>query len=592
MGPLRRAWNRSALLSLLAAGLCLGAPGRAEDAADKLRVSVEGLEGELRANALAFLGIERFDGKAAPSVERLRWLHQQAEEELRRALQPFGYYRPHIDSSLEHDAAGWRARYRVVPGEPVRIASLRLELAGEARQDPAYQRLLANPPLRQGEVLVHARYEQLKSELQSLAAERGYFDARLVESRVRVDLAAYRADVMLRFDSGPRYRLGEVRFSDTPLDPDLLRRYLTLEPGEPYQASRLLELQSDLIASEYFEQVMVNASPDQAGPDRTLPVTVDLEMRKRNLYTFGLGYGTDTGMRGKASVERRWINRRGHRLKGEMLASQIKQNLSAEYIIPGADPRTDSYNARIGYQAEDSDVKDSQTALLGVSYVRQDGKWRKTLSLDYLWEKFKIGEDEQESKLLLPGAQWSRVEADDRLFVTRGYRLDLSLRGAYEPLLADVSFLQARMSGKWVVPLWAEGRMLLRGDLGTTWVVDDADFQRIPTSLRFYAGGDNSVRGYSLDSIGPRDAEGEVVGGRHLLVGSLEYEHRIAEKWSMAAFVDAGDAFDSATPELKTGVGLGVRWRSPVGPVRVDLASGLDEPGDSVRLHLTIGPDL
>ena len=155
--------------------------------------------------------------------------------------------------------------------------------------------------------------------------------------------------------------------------------------------------------------------------------------------------------------------------------------------------------------------------------------------------------------------------------------------------MSDVSFLQAVVRGKYIRPLGADGRVLVRADLGTSLV---SAFDQLPASVRFFTGGDTSVRGYELESIGPRNEEGDVIGGKNLAVGSIEYEHRIKDKWSVAAFVDAGDAFDTELPELRIGAGAGVRWQSPIGPVRVDLAHGFQEPGDLIRLHLIIGPDL
>jgi translocation and assembly module TamA len=231
------------------------------------------------------------------------------------------------------------------------------------------------------------------------------------------------------------------------------------------------------------------------------------------------------------------------------------------------------------------------TASLGFSKQHQDGPWLKISSLRYLRENFDFnGTPQQTVGLLIPSLNWTYVKADDRLRPSDGGRLNLVLQGAYEPLLSDVSFLQAMALGKWIKRLSAKNRLILRGDAAMTWT---SDFEKLPASLRFYAGGDNSVRGYKLDNIGPKNAQGNVIGGKNLLVGSLEYEHRVLEKWSIAGFVDSGDAFDQGNPKFKTGVGFGLRWLSPVGPVRVDLASGLSRPpGDTVRLHLTIGPDL
>ncbi|MEE4378323.1 MAG: autotransporter assembly complex family protein [Candidatus Competibacteraceae bacterium] len=552
-------------------------------------VIVEGLEGELLTNALAFMDINEFNGKPAPVESRVRWLHQRAPDEIRQALQPFGYYQPAIEDSLELEDSEWVARYRVKQGPPLLIDNVDVQVLGEGADDLAYQRRLNKLPFVKDQILIQPRYEAFKQDLQWVATERGYFDAKMAVSEIRVRLEDNKADIKLHFDTGKRYQFGQVHFPDDAFAPEFLRRYLDFQPGDPYNAARLLDLQSDLVSSDYFDQVEVDA-PLENAEDYTVPIDVQLIPRKARKYSFGLGYGTDTGVRGKAGVDGRHFNRWGHHYRAELVASQIRYSLGGEYIIPGADPRTDQYSFRASLAAEDSDTKDTQTARIGVSKKKQYETWLSILSLEYLWEQFSFdGSDEETTALLMPSINLSRVSAQDRLFVKRGNRLGLLLRGSYEQLLSDISFVQGALQTKWIWPIGEKGRLVTRADLGSTWA---SDFDRLPATLRFYAGGDNSVRGYSLDSIGPRDDDDNVVGGKHLLVGSLEYQYYFLDKWGIAAFVDTGDAFDTETPEFKTGVGLGLRWLSPVGPIRVDLASGLDEPGDTVRLHLNIGPDL
>ncbi len=578
---------RRPLSVLLAAGLALGAPTATPEDPETVEVVVEGVDGQALKNVLLFLEIDDLDGQAAPSEARLHWLHGRAAEEIAQALEPFGYYAPDVESTLERSPGGWLARYRIDPGEPIPVTRLDVRIEGEGLDDPAVQRVVAGLALSEGAPLSHPDYEEAKRSLISVATSRGYFDARMLTSQIRIDLDAYTAAIVLHFDTGPRYRFGTVSFRQEELDPAFLRRYLSFEEGDPYRAGALLGLQSALADTDYFSRVEIDASPEDA-KDHTIPVNVVLEPRKPLKLVAGAGFGTDTGARVKLGLERRRVNRKGHRYKVDLLLSQVKYSLTAEYMIPGKDPRSDQYVLRAGLSDEETEGKDSTKAVLGFSRRRQDGPWIKTLSLDFERETFRIGSTERTSTLLIPGIDWTRIDAENRLDVDKGSRLSLRLRGAYEGLLSDVSFLQPTVSTKWIRSFGERHRVLLRGDAGTTWV---SGFDSLPSSLRYFAGGDQSVRGYALDSIGPRDAEDEVIGGRHLLVGSVEYEYAFRDKWSVAAFVDAGDAFDDV-PEPKVGVGFGLRWQSPVGPIRVDLASGLNEPGDTIRLHLTIGPDL
>ena len=555
-----------------------------------LTVTVEGVDEPLRTNVLALLELNRFAGQTAPEETRLRWLHGKAESQIREALQPFGYYEPTLESALNQIPGGWEAHYRVQPGRPLRITTLDLKILGEGQQDPAFQQALANAPLAQGQTLDQPKYEQFKQALETLATERGYFEARFAERAIEINLEAYEATVRLHYDTGPRYRFGDVTFKQNFLSSKLLNRYLAFKPGDPYNANDLLKLQGDLNSSPYFSQIQINAPPDTATD--TAPVEVVLEPNKKRKYSAGAGYGTDTGPRVRLKAEQRWLNHRGHHAEQELLWSPIKAVVGIKYLIPGKDPTTDEYSLTAGYSEQHYKQQDYQQFTLGGGWQQQDGKWLKHYNLNYQYEEFSVGDEPTRSSLLLiPGLNWTWIDADDRLYPTRGLLFGFELRGASTALLSDLDFVQGVLHLKGVYALNETSRFIARGDAGITLI--SQGFENLPTSLRFFTGGDASVRGYAYNSIGPTDDEGVVIGGKNLLVGSLEYEHRVWDGWSLAAFVDSGDAFDGASPELKAGAGVGLRWRSPVGPVRIDLASGLDRPpGDAFRFSFSIGPEL
>lgn len=562
--------------------LCLGGGAHG---AGQVEVVVEGLDGEARENVLQLLAIARA-GDEPLSGARIRRLHARAPAEIREALEPFGYYRVEVDSDLTATETGWRAIYRVRPGPAVPIGTLDLRLEGDARDDPAFDALIRELPLQVGAPFRHQAYERAKRSLQNLAAERGYFDARLVRSEVRVDLDRYSAAVHLVLDSGPRYRFGPVRFESTVVRDALLQKFVPFEPGEAYDAAEVLALHNALLDSDYFEQVDVRPRPEQAR-DLAVPIDVRLRARKRTRYSVGVGYGTDTGARASIGLDRRYVNKRGHRFLAELQVSEIRTGFRTRYEIPVRDPRTDRVFAQARYTDEDIDTSTSQVTEIAVGLEQSLGFWRQAFTLTYHQSDFVVAGESGSSALLMPGASWVRLKADDPIYPSHGSRVGLELRAAHDALLSDTSFVQAHLFGKWVRSLGG-GRVLVRGDVGSTWV---DDFERLPPDVRFFAGGDVSVRGYDYNTLGPENAEGEVVGGRHLLVGSIEYEHRLAANWSGAVFYDVGNAIDDFGDPLESGAGFGVRWRSPVGWVRVDLAEPLTED-EGVRLHLRIGPDL
>jgi translocation and assembly module TamA len=437
-------------------------------------------------------------------------------------------------------------------------------------------------------VLDHTRYEKGKSALEAMAAELGFFDARFRVHEIRVDLKPYDSEVHLYLDSGKRARFGAVSFNATPLNPDLLRRFVRFKPGEPYRASTVLALQRSLLNSGYFARADVNPKPEQAKGGDT-PIAVDLGMAPRNRYELGAGFGTDTGPRVSFGWRNRFLNSYGHTFQVNGRFSLIWNELNAMYAIPLADPEKDqlAFTAKSGL--EDTVAGRAQVVRAGVRHATSRWGLREILALDFLREKFNITGEDQLTYLLIPSVNYSWLSSDHEIYPKQGFRLDGNLAGAWQGVVSDVSFARLRLYGKGLYSFDDRNWIVARGQVGE---IITNDFGRLPLTQRFYAGGDQSVRGYRLNEISPVDAEGQRVGGRHLLVASLEYDRMIYGDWGMAVFADAGHVFNSLSDPVKVGVGLGVRWRSPVGPVRLDFGVPLMKALDPVQVHLVLGPDL
>jgi translocation and assembly module TamA len=556
-------------------------------AAVPLRVEVEGVERNLERNIRSVLSLEQEDEDEL-NEQRIRRLHAKAPEEISEALQPFGYYQPQVRSQLRQEGERWIAHYEVDAGPPIKVASVAVRITGAGGDDPRFRQIAQDFPVGRGDVLFHPDYEEGKGALTEYAAESGYLDAEFEVSEVRVDLERYRADVVIEYDTGPRYRFGDVRFNQDVLDPDLLKGYVNFERGEPLNVDKVLELQNSLSDSPYWSRVEVVTAREEA-QGLEVPIVVNLTPSKKQRFSGGVGYGTDTGARATAAWELRRINRRGHRGQVEVLGGQIERSLQMSYLIPGPYPRTDVLSFNAAYAEEDTDTSRSESALLGAQRTQSRGGWREALSLNYRREDFEVGLDQGISELVVPGVSYERVDADDRIYTTNGYRLRLGLQGAEESLLSDNTFLQATVDGKYIRTLGGRHRLITRAEAG--WMETD-EFRRLPPRFRFFAGGDRSVRGFDYESLGERDEAGNVIGGEALLTGSLEYELRVLEDWSAAVFYDTGNAFSAFGDPLEYGAGLGIRWRSPIGPIRADFAWALSEEGRPFRFHLNIGPDL
>lgn len=575
-------WIRILTNAVLCVGLLAASAAWAE-----LRVVVRGLDDELRANVLALLTVQRERAAEGLSEGHVRRYFERGPREIREALEPFGYYSAQIDSELRRAGDDWIAEFRVQPGAPVRFTAPDVRITGAGEADPELRKAVAALDIRPGEPARHSRYESARSRLQNLAFERGYLDASYTRRELRIDTARLSAEAILHLETGPQFRFGEIEFTYAGLNEDLVRRYLHFQTGDPYSSRSLLELQRALEDSDYFARVDVVPERDRA-QDHAVPVRVELEPRKRHKYTAGLGFGTDTGARGLIGWEHRRINRYGHRMNAEIRVSEIRSALTSNYSLPLANPRSDRLDFSAAVQDESTDTVDSNLYKLAAGRTVARGSWRETLSLAYQREDYEVGLTRETTTLLIPGISYAQVRADNRLIAARGHSLQFDLRGAAEPLLSDTSFVQAGVKAKLIRSLGANGRVIARAEGATTWI---DGFRELPASLRYFAGGDQSVRGYDYQELGPRDASGEVIGGKHLVFGSLEYEHRVHGNWGVAAFVDTGNAFNSTHEGLETGAGIGLRWRSPIGMVRLDLAAAVSQD-NALRLHFTLGPDL
>ncbi len=557
-----------------------------------LTIRIEGLDKELEANARAYLSIEQEKARESLTLSRLRLVHRRAPGEIENALQPFGYFRPVIESELEtvdrpEGKTGYVARYRVDPGPAVRLDEVDVQLTGAGEETPALQ---LDFPLAVGDVLDQRLYEQGKKALESTALENGYLNARFRTQELKVDLDRYAASIRLLFDTGDHFRFGDVSFHQDVLDPAFVARYLRIEPGDPFDHKRLLRLQSRLIDSEYFRNVEVRTLRDEA-VDNRVPVEIHLAANKRDRYRAGLGYSTDTGPRVTLDWRRRYVNKRGHRLNAETRFSPAQSFVQSEYIIPLERPSSDSVSFGATLDHEETDSRKETIALVeaGHSVGLEDG-WRRTLKLSYSYEDYDVADEQDDAFLLVPSVQFKKVETDGLDWIQRGWSQSYRAEGAVEQLFSDTSYLTLATRQRFVYGFGEDWRFLTRAALGATWADELTD---LPSSKRFFAGGDVSIRGWDLDELGPVDDEGRVVGGRYLGVASLELERRIVGRWSASAFVDAGNAFDpDYDSDVEYGAGVGVRWRSPVGPIRVDIAYPLTADDPEWRLHVVVGPDL
>jgi translocation and assembly module TamA len=625
---------------LIAVSLCLLAAGTAH-AAKISSVEIRGLDEAMELNVRTALSAVDAIGRET-SGRRIGYLLREAERETREALEPFGYYSPTItvertrdgvttvvgderaaaapadvsgsDADTADDAVRTRApntspvavTITVQLGEPVTVRRADVGIDGEGGRDRYLREDLAAFEPEVGAVFEHALYEASKTRITRRLAERGYFDADFLTRRVEVTRAERAADIDLRWSSGPRYDMGEITIVQSPrrvLRAGIVDQLVYWEQGSYYHQGKLDRFRESLAKLDYFSSIDIVPHPEDA-VEGQVPVTVTLTPAKRSVYTAGLSYGTDSGAGVRLGVERRYVNDRGHKALAQIDYAQRRKTATLQYRVPAFAWLDGWYTASLQFADEQTDYIDTRRiALVGSRSGQINRRLNAVASVTALRERWSYVDRVQTlpfpappveyryATFLYPSLRGEYIDADDRIFPRDAIGVTAEIKGGLEGVGSDANFLQTHAIGRWYQGIGARNRLIVRAEAGSTWT---NALVEMPPSLRFFAGGDRSIRGYGYREVGPSNvgADGKryALGAKNVVTASAEFERYFNDSWGAAVFVDTGDAFDD-TPDLRTGVGVGARWRSPVGPVRIDIARGLNDPDSAFELYLNIGAD-
>lgn len=581
VGSLWRAW---VLLILVACSLITFSASA--HAATQLVVT--GVNDELEENIRLLVG-------APPPAEESRKLRRYVStliEQAGMALSALGYYSAKVSVAQNIQEENTVITIAVQPNDPVLINKLTLTINGEAADDPAFNRVLSDLALIKGNIFVSDDYEATKAALIDQAQDLGYFGFAFTENEVRVSRRQLTADIKLVADSGTRYTFGAIVFDQTVFTNTFLNRWIPFEAGAPYESGLIGELTQNLQNSGYFKSVRVTPLQDRRY-GTMVPIRVDLTRKDNNEIGLGIGFVTDTGVRTKFTWGRPLINRRGHSAAIEFGFSRERQTASISYRIPRRnEPLYNYWGIEYGLKNDQVGDIDSFLSTLNFQRVSRTSKqWNESLFLRWERELFTAGSEEQKkTDLVLPGVSYSKSRSIGSPFPVWGQAISFQLMGGSKRFLSTIDFLKTVGTFRYLRALSDRNTIIGGVQYGA---IHSNDFPRVPASQRFFAGGDRSVRGFSYKDLSPRDPDGEAIGGRYLEVLNLEYNYRFLDRWSGALFADAGRAFNSFSAGYSVGAGFGVRWQSPVGPFRIDIATPIsDGDGSSVRVHLSLGSDL
>lgn len=554
----------------------------------KINLSITGLPGTLSKTAYQTLEarIVQARQQGELNLAQAPHLHAQLADTLRTWLATQGYFNSHVHTQLRTAKQQAYSHYQVKLGRPLRVHTLRVELRGEGQHNRDLKQALHTLALQPGQPFISQHYTDCKTQLLTAALNQGFPLAHFSRSEAQIDLKHQRAYVVFILDTGPALRFGPVTFIQAGFDPQFLARFVPFKIGDPYQAQALQTLQQNLTNSRFFNSVELDpklpASGDPAPPQHRVPITVHLTPKKAKQYRLGAGYGTDTGPRGVIGVNLRRLTRSGQQFDALLNASQVHSKLGIEYLIPGLNPVTDRLSFTLLLEHEESQ-KLGQSTNSGwvVAYDSAWHDWQQTLALHIMNAYSKLPDQPKSTSFLIyPSLSWLKQVTDHMLRPNRGYRMHFQLLGTRKNPWSTLSFWQANTDLRALMPLFWGTRLLLHTQIGLT---RTGDFTRFPLSLKFRAGGARSLRGFSYKSLGP---------GKQLLLGSLEFQHRLYKQLYLAAFADCGSVSQRLGRPLETAVGAGLVWESPIGALKLTAAHALSQANHPWLVQFSMGPEL
>jgi translocation and assembly module TamA len=552
----------------------------------KIEVIIPTVSEAIQTNVRAFLSLTRYAERDDVTDEVMGRLQRRIVTETRQALEPLGYYEPEVSYDVQKDGELWRVTIRIEPGRPVRLSEVNVDVTGPGAGDRAIREVLEAEDIKPGLRLNHGTYERVKGGLVRTAKNEGYLDAKLTKHDLVIDRFARRANVDLEADTGPRYSFGEIQIAQDVIDDEAMRRLLRMQPGDPYTLDSLLRTQYVLDDTQYFSGVDIESGE----PDRdtlTVPVTVSAEPSRKHRYAASIGYGTDTEARGKFTWDNRRVNRSGHKFKLELLGSSIIKDLTGRYAIPVLDIALEKLEFTGTLREEELGDTFSQRAEVGAGLTQVLGRWQRVLQVRLSNETTTEADGTASTNFYMyPSISYATMPSYIVGGKQRPYFFSAELRGSPETLGSDASFLQLRSKGERIFDLNDQWHLHLRGELGITRIAATED---LPASQRFFAGGEGSVRGFALNELSPLDDQKRSIGGRNLATGTVEIVRDLPRNFGIAAFYDAGNAFESfSDPKLEYAAGVGLRYSIAVASFGVDVAQALSDSGRSPRLHLYI----
>lgn len=589
--PLYSCSSRLAL-SLLA-GLLFCTTSRQADAAYRVELEAPPPLQELLS---AHLDLIRYQDREDLNEAQLNFMLATASSQVAKLASTEGYFSPQTIVKVDRSTDRPVIRLTVDAGTRTLVSNLDVEVSGTVHErNPAQaERVRRNWQLQPGDPFREEDWSAAKQAGLNILQQRRYPAARIADSEARIYPDLQQADLAVTYDSGPLFTLGPLHISGTRRYPEsIIRNVNPLHVGEEYSAERLLELQREIQRTPYFSNVVIDIDKDPAHAEQT-PVKVRVTEFPTQQMRIGIGYATDTGARVEGPYSHYNVFNRAWVLNAQARVEQRRQLGALELAMP-PDSSAHVNSAHASLERSTLEGVDLRSQRIGLRRTRNTEKRDFAYTLEYYNDQLRqlSGAALPPDTVVLPGAHHALVagvaltrrQVNNLRFPRRGYIASLEVGAALQGVLTEQTFFRAYSQVRQYYPAAKRDVVILRGELGA--VITKGGNAEVPASLLFRAGGTDSVRGYSYQSIG-NERNGIVYPTRYLVTGGVEYQHWFLEKWGAAVFYDVGTASDQwSGKKFFHALGIGARYRSPIGPINADLAYGFQ--GGNIRPHLSLG---
>ncbi len=524
--------------------------------------------------------------------QRILNLYDLSDSQISNTLEAFGYYNYTIQKNIQNNDNAWKIIFNIQKGPQIKISDLKLKITDQTEQHQILLTKIYSLIAKYQKHLYfnHKHYEELKSDMLENLSNYGFFDGNLKSSQVLIDRINNTAVIYIIIEAGERYKFGIAEFESDEYNKELLLRFKPFKEGEYYDANAVHLFQQNLENSGYFSKIRLDIH--SKSEQKIVSLVVRLSSNPGNTYTGSIGYGTDTRFRVGLGWHRIVSRQTGHKMNVNLKWSQLNNLISTSYIIPGQNAATDNYTFKTSIREDKRDRnKYSLKTDFKVSKQNTIGIFTLISGADFFQEKFKLksGDPISTRKFLLATANLIMEEKEEHVKTT------LSFKIGHKTFISDNNVFYLKTLNKKTFHLNDLNRISVKIELGC--IFSDNFFQ-LPPSLRFFAGGDASVRGYRYKTLGPKqlnDTGSEVViGGRYLITGSVEYERQIYKQFAGAIFFDMGNTFlDLKKIKMGHAIGVGLHYKTPIGSFNIDVATPLSfKSGKDFVFHLSFGADI